>query len=237
MPEVEGMQLDPGKKEAIREQISRINIQLFSDERLSTIVIDLLEDRSDIPLAFLVDSSNNSLITSFSRPRPLFKESQVREFLLLHSTLQKTLESLDMNPKYSYFVVESDDYAVVACNGGRLLSVASGAMKTPIENVYDAATSICYADVFDPEIERLTEGILVGEMVFQEGRVLSSSGSAVPTKAQIFISTLEKNIESLFRSLTRRPFLKFSVRIVGDSSIELVLNRTNGELKLQLFQV
>ncbi|MHA2148993.1 MAG: hypothetical protein ACXAAN_10135 [Candidatus Thorarchaeota archaeon] len=236
MPDVEGMQLPPEKKGEIRDQISQINIQLFSDERLSTVVIDLLEGRSDIPLAFLVDSSTNSLITSFSRPKPLFKESHVREFLLLHSTLKKTLENLEMNPKYSYFVVESDDYAVVACNGGRLLSVASGAMKTPIENVYEAATSICYADVFDPEIEHPIGGTVLGEMVFQDGRVTSSSGKDVPTKAQIFVSTLKKNIESLFRSLTRRPFLTFSVRIIGEPSTGLSLSQMNGELKLQLLR-
>ncbi|MFW9770113.1 MAG: hypothetical protein ACFFEM_14935, partial [Candidatus Thorarchaeota archaeon] len=68
MPEIEGMQLDSEKKEEICQHISRINTQLFSDEQLSTIVIDLLKSRNDIPLAFIVDSSNNKLITSFSRP-------------------------------------------------------------------------------------------------------------------------------------------------------------------------
>ena len=93
-PEIEGMQLDPYVKEELRGKIDRINVQLFSDEKLSSIVVELLEERGDIPLAFLVDSTTNAIITKFSRPRPLFKENQVREFLLIHSTLIKTLESL-----------------------------------------------------------------------------------------------------------------------------------------------
>jgi hypothetical protein len=160
----------------------------------------------------------------------------VREFLLVHSTLKKTLENLGLDTNYSYFVVESDDYAVVACNGGRLLSVASGAMKTPVENVYKAATSICYANVFDSEIEHSVGGDLIGELVFQDGQVISSAGKEVPVKAQIFISTLTKNVESLFRSLTRRPFMTFSVRIIGELSSGVSLSQNNGELKLQLLQ-
>lgn len=236
MPDIDGMQLAPDKKGEIRDQISGINIQLFSDERLSTIVIDLLKSRTDIPLAFLVDSSTNSLITSFSRPKPLFKDSQVREFLLVHSTLMKTLENLGMDPSYSYFVIESDDYAVVSCNGGRLLSVASGAMKIPIKNVYEAATGICYADVFDTEIEHSVGGELIGELIFQDGQVIGSTGKEVPVKAQIFISTLTKNVASLFKSLTRRPFNNFSVIIIGEPSSRVSLSQNNGELKLQLLQ-
>ncbi|MFW9981152.1 MAG: hypothetical protein ACFFE3_04435, partial [Candidatus Thorarchaeota archaeon] len=237
MPEIEGMQIPPEKKNEIRNQISRINIQLFSDERLSSIVIDLLEGRSDIPLAFLVDSSNNSIITSFSRPKPLFKESHVREFLLVHSTLKKILENLSIDPNYSYFVVESDDYAVVACNGGRLLSVASGAMRIPIENVYDAATSICYADVFDSEIESAFGGIAIGELILKEGRVVRSSGQNISMKAHIFISTLTKNVESMFRSLTRRPFTKFYVRVFNETLFGLSLMKDDGEIKFQLLQI
>ena len=117
-PEIEGMQLHGDEKEKIHKQIDKINIQLFSNERLSSIVLETLEVRSDIPLAFLLDSTDSSVIASFSRPKPLFKQSQVREFLLVHSTLQKVFESIESDCDYSYFVVESDDYAVVACNGG-----------------------------------------------------------------------------------------------------------------------
>ncbi|MHA2221944.1 MAG: hypothetical protein ACXAAO_07775 [Candidatus Thorarchaeota archaeon] len=235
MPDIDGMQLAPERKGEIRDQITGINVQLFSDDRLSTIVIDLLEGRNDIPLAFLVDSNTSTLITSFSRPKPLFKESHVREFLLVHSTLKNTLESVEMHPNYSYFVIESEDYAVVACNGGRLLSVASGAMKTPVENVYEAATSICYADVFDAEIERSESGTHISEATFHDGRVSNGSATKVSQKAQIFISSLAKNVESLFRALTRRPFTTFSVRIIGDTSSGLSLTQKNSKLHLKIF--
>ncbi|MFW9770367.1 MAG: hypothetical protein ACFFEM_16230, partial [Candidatus Thorarchaeota archaeon] len=194
------------------------------------------KSRNDIPLAFIVDSSNNKLITSFSRPKPLFKDSQVREFLLVHSTLMKTLENLGLNSQYSYFVIEADDYAVVACNGGRLLSVASGAMKIPIENVYEAATSICYADVFDPEMEPIQAGTVISETTFQDGKMISSTGIGFSGPAQIFVSSLVKNVDSLFRSLTRRPFKVFTIRIIGTPSFGLLLSQTVDGLKLQITQ-
>ena len=90
--------------------------------------------------------------------------------------------------------------------------------------------------VFDPEIERPVGGSVIGETVFQAGRVIGSSGKELPAKAQIFISTLEKNIESLFKSLTRRPFITFSVRIIGEPSTGISLSRMNGDLKFNLLQ-
>ncbi|MHA1576132.1 MAG: hypothetical protein ACTSU3_02105 [Candidatus Thorarchaeota archaeon] len=236
MPDIDGKQLSLEIKGEIRQQITRFNIQLFSDDRLSSIIVDLLEERSDIPLAFVVNSIDNSLITSFSRPKPLFKESQVREFLLVHSTLKRTLENLEMKPEYSYFVIETDDYAAVACNGGRLLSVASGAMRIPVENVYEAATSMCYADEFDTELVRMIGGTIISELILQDGRVVGSSGKELPMKAHIFISTLTKNVESMFRSMTRRPFTEFHVRINNEPSMGLTMSKTNGDMKFQLIQ-
>ncbi len=237
MPEIEGMQLPPEKKEEIRDRISLINIQLFSDERLSSIVIDLLERRSDIPLAFLVDSSSNSLITSFSRPKPLFKEQQVREFLLVHSTLKKTLDTLGLNDNYSFFIMESDDYTVVACNGGRLLSVASGAMRIPKENVYEAATTICYADSFESEIALTSEETMIGTLTFfKSGSVSEKEGKEIPQESIIFISSLIKNIDTMFKSLTRRPYKRFFARTSGQGTWGVSLTSTSDVTRFGLHE-
>jgi hypothetical protein len=237
-PETEGMQLSRDKKEDIREQIDRINTQLFSHEKLSSIIIQTLEGRSDIPLAFLVDSNDSSLIASFSRPKPLFKETQVREFLLVHSTLQKTFESLGVGPNYSYFVIESDDYTVVACNGGRLLSVASGAMLVPKENVYEAATTICYAESFEAEIALASEETIVGKIIFAtNGRVSEKTGRAVSQNSIIFISSLTKNIDSMFKILTRRPFKRFFARSGGSGDWGVTLSSTNGMTLFELHRL
>ena len=234
-PEIQGMQLAPEVKEDIRRKIDRVNVQLFSDEKLSSIVVELLEERGDIPLAFLIDSTNNSIITKFSRPRPLFKENQVREFLLIHSTLIKTLESLSIPQTYSFLTIESEDYAVVACNGGRLLSVAGGAMRTPVDDVYNAATSICYADAFDSSLDHKTASRIIGSITLQEdGRVLESSGNEIPQKARIFISSLIKNIDTTFKLMTRRPFYKFYAKTSGEHFWSITFRRNKGNILFEL---
>jgi len=236
-PSIDGMQLDPRVKDIIREKIERINVQMFSDERLSTVVIEFLEERSDIPLAFLIDATTNSLIVKFSRPKPLFKEDQVREFLLVHSTLIKTLESLGINPNYSFLTIESDDYAVVACNEGRLLSVAGGAMRTPIDDVYNAATTICYADAFDSTFSQpQAEKIISTVTLIEDGRVIERSGKEIPHKGQIFISSLVKNVDSTFKLMTRRPFSRFYVKVGGDKSWNIILRRTKDRIQFELRQ-
>ncbi|TFG31322.1 hypothetical protein EU528_06420 [Candidatus Thorarchaeota archaeon] len=236
-PEIEGMQIEPDIKEEIRLKIDRINVQLFSDEQLSSIVIEILEERGDIPLAFLVDSTSNAIIAKFSRPRPLFKESQVREFLLIHSTLIKTLESLNIQNPYSFLTIESEDYAVVACNGGRLLSVAGGAMRTPVDDVYDAATSICYADTFDPSISQATADKVLGTITLQEdGRIIESHGIAIPQKAQIFISSLVKNVDSTFRLMTRRPFSRFYTKTTGEHPYSITFKKNKNVIHFELHQ-
>ena len=201
-------------------------------------MIQTLQNRSDIPLAFLVDSTDSSVIASFSRPKPLFKESQVREFLLAHSTLQKTFESLGLDQDYSYFVVESDDYTVVACRGGRLLSLASGAMRTPKENVYEAATTICYAENFEADIALASTETMVGKLIFStEGRVSEKSGKVIPQKAIIFISSLIKNIESMFKSLTRRPFTRFFAKTGDQELTGITLLKTSGMTLFELHEL
>jgi len=234
-PEVEGMQLSSEIKEELRGKIARINIQLFSDERLSSIVIELLEERGDIPLAFLVDSTTNSIITKFSRPRPLFKEDQVREFLLVHSTVIKTFESLGIPQPYSFLTIESEDYAVVACNGGRLLSVAGGAMRTPVDDVYTAATSICYADTFDSSLDQPQADEIIGSITLHDdGRVVAQSGNETPHKAQIFISSLVKNVDSTFKSMTRRPFSRFYATTSGEQSWSISVRRQKNIIEFEL---
>lgn len=238
LPKVDGLQWSDEVKEQIKKKVDWINIQYFGDEQLSAIAVELLEKRTDIPLAFLVDSMTNSIVAKFSRPKPLFKENQVREFLLVHSTLQKTLESLDIKDTYSYLIVESDDYCVVACNGGRLLSVASGSMQVTTENVYNAATHICYAEPLEFKIEQAPElGLISSMLIGADGRVILSSGKPLPEKANIFISTLTKNIDSMFTLITRRPYTQFFLRTKGESPKSLILKKTSKGIELQIHQL
>ncbi|MFW9975191.1 MAG: hypothetical protein ACFFDQ_08005 [Candidatus Thorarchaeota archaeon] len=238
MPVIEGMQLSSEEKEKIKENIERVNTQLFSNEKLSSYVLESLEGRSDIPLAFLVDSYDNSIITSFSRPKPLFKDAQVREFLLVHTTLQKVFESFGFDQDYSYFFIESDDYSVVACNGGRVLSVVCGAMGIPKENVYEAATTICYADSFEAKIAFASEESAIGKIIFStDGRITEKEGGAISQKSIIFISSIIKNIESMFKSLTRRPFKRFFAKAKGKGNSGISLINTSGMTLFELHEL
>jgi len=238
MPETEGKQLPREEKEKIGVHIEKINMQLFSDDRLSSMVLEALEGRSDIPLAFLVDSNDSSVIASFARPKPLFKQMQVREFLLVHSTLKKTLETLGLNDNYSYFIMESDDYTVVACNGGRLLSVASGAMRTPRENVYEAATTICYAESFEAEIVLTSEETMIGTLTFSKSEGISEKeGKEIPQESIIFISSLIKNIDTMFKSLTRRPYRRFFARTRSQGIWGINLTSMSGVTRFELHEL
>ena len=135
-------------------------------------------------------------------------------------------------------LIESDDYTVVACNGGRLLSVASGAMRIPKENVYEAATSICYAEDFEAEIALTSDDTMVGKLIFStEGRVSEKVGKEVSQKSIIFISSLIKNIDSMFKALTRRPYTRFFARS-GDQGVSgMTLASTSGMTLFELHKL
>jgi hypothetical protein len=133
--------------------------------------------------------------------------------------------------------IESDDYAVVACNGGRLLSVAGGAMRTPVDDVYDVATSICYADAFDPTLDQPpAEKIITTISLFEDGRVMAHSGREIPHKAQIFISSLVKNVDSMFKLMTRRPFSRFYAKTSGEKPWNIILQRIKDNIQFELRQ-
>ncbi len=227
MPDTDGLQLPQDVKAGIRDRIDNIQLQYFGSEQLGRIVTDILESRSDIPLAFLIDITDNSMITKFSRPRPLFKMEQVRDFLLVHTTLQKTLNSLDLPTDYSNFMIESQDYAIVACTSGRLVSVAAGAMKTPTLDVYGAAMSMCEATpISNPRIPDYSESSKSKSVLLNDGTIRNLHGS-IPLKSNIQLSTLINNIDGFSRILTRRSFVKFTVRLL-DSHL-LKITRSNDE--------
>ena len=155
----------------------------------------------------------------------------------MHSTAIKTFESLGIQRSYSFLTIESDDYAVVACNGGRLLSVAGGAMRTPVDDVYAAATSICYADAFDPSLDKPQPDKIIGSITLQDdGRVVEQSGVEISHKAQIFISSLVKNVDSTFKLMTRRPVSRFYATTSGEQSLSIAFRRSEKNILFELGQ-
>jgi hypothetical protein len=214
------------KKLALREKIERIATQLFGREALGQYIQEILDGRTDIPLAFLVDYYDKSLLAHFARPSPLFKEKQVQDFLLLHSTLLSSLPKFGIDGEYSSFLIESSDYVVSGCRGGRLLSIASGSMRTPAESVEAASYQMCYdLQTDNPEYSSDAARVISMGRILKDGSEKHEEGQPLPPSSRIFISTLVNNIDNFFGSINRRKFRRFEVRSGKDLVKALVLER------------
>ncbi|MHA2067037.1 MAG: hypothetical protein ACXABY_21935, partial [Candidatus Thorarchaeota archaeon] len=98
-----GRQLSPDQKDNLRNKLETLSAQFFGTDYLDSYVNQLLESRTDISLAFLLDSEKKEVVAKFARPRPLYREEHVREFLLAHSTLLRALSRLGISEGYKYF--------------------------------------------------------------------------------------------------------------------------------------
>jgi len=226
LPVVEGLQLSSEVKLGLREQVDNITTQLFGMEFMDKYMNELLDVRTDISLAFLLDSDEKEVVGSFARPKPLFKKEQVSEFLLLHSTLLRTLEKLSIGEYYRYFTLNSSEYAVAACWSGKILGVTTGAMRTARENVLEAAAKVCFHD----SVESLADLEDTPKMEYratlhQDGSLKMVDGQGLTSMAGVFISTLVNNLDGFFRAVTRRSFENFEVVTQGTPAKKLRLSK------------
>ncbi|MHA2378226.1 MAG: hypothetical protein ACXADS_03045 [Candidatus Thorarchaeota archaeon] len=234
-----GIQLGVEEKNKLRNKIEQISAQLFGTNYLRTYVVEALDDRTDISLAFLIDAEKKNVIANFARPRPLFREEQVREFLLAHSTLIRALSRLEIAERYAYFTLQSPEYTVASCWSGNLLSVTSGAMKASRGEVLEAAATVCYhtspesLTKLSPNPFLLTHATLKGV-----GSIAHHQGTELPSVGGVFLSTLLNNLDGFFKSVTRRSFDTFDVLTKGDSTKELVLTRkeSQGDVTVRILQ-
>lgn len=225
LPDETGEMISQERKLELRTKIERIATQLFGRDGLVKYIEEILSNRTDIPLAFLVDSNDKSVLAHFARPRQLYNESQVREFLLLHSTIQTTLTKLGLDMNYLSFTVQSSDYTVSSCRGGRLLSVASGAMRTQTRNVEAASFEMCY-DSDSGQVLNVEQAKMVSKsIIFENGIIKYEKGEELPSIARIFLSTLINNIDSFFKAINKRKFSTFEVRTGRESPAVLVIRR------------
>lgn len=225
-----GIQLDVEEKNKLRNEIERIAAQLFGTDYLKTYVVEALDNRTDISLAFLIEAEKKNVIAKFARPRPIFREEQVREFLLAHSTLIRALSRLEIAERYAYFTLQSPEYTVASCWSGNLLSVTSGAMKASRGDVLEAAATVCYhtspesLTKLSPSPTLLTHATLKGD-----GSIVHLQGTQLPSVGGVFLSTLLNNLDGFFKSVTRRGFERFEVLTKGHSTRELVLSKEDSQ--------
>jgi hypothetical protein len=236
MPEDDGRQLDFGTKELLREEIEKIASQIFGTKQLASYVNELLSSRTDIPLAFVIDSDEKRVVAQFARPKPLFKESYVSEFLLVHSTILKTLTTLGLGDAYGFLTLKSEEYVIAVCWSGKLLSIASGAMRTPEESVVIASANMCYHSERDSIVtvpQNVTESSVA--RIASDGNLTHEAGMKLTPMTAISVSTLVNNLSQFFKLLNRREFTFFEVVTNTEPICRLSLTRLdNNQIRVSI---
>ncbi len=239
IPDASERQLPGDEKQRLRNLIREIGLQLFDKEYFELHIENLLSNRSDIPLAFLVDATDKSHVTHFARPKPLFRRSQVDDFLLLYSTLDKSLTNLGVAPRYSYFVIHSLGYAAASYNSARFASVATGAMRVDPQTVLDVAVKMCIPSGEMPDIPDFEQGEIEGvSLLFNNGILKHESGEKLPAMSQVYLSTLVNNADTFFKSVNRRVFTRFDVfgGTTQQRGISLVREGNEKSLRVELIR-
>ncbi|MFX1369963.1 MAG: hypothetical protein ACFFAY_15325 [Promethearchaeota archaeon] len=239
LPAIEGMQLSPELKSNLRKDIDHISTQLFGTEFMDTYMNELLDNRSDISLAFVVDSDDKEVVASFARPKPLFKKEQVSEFLLLHSTLLRTIQKLGVGEYYRYFALQSSEYSVAVCWSGKILGVTTGVMRASKDQVLEAAAKVCYHDSLE-SLAGVEGGAHVEyrAVLHENGNLDHDSEYDLTPMLGVFISTLTNNLDGFFRAVTRRSFETFEMVTQETPAKKLKLSKdsTDNSLSIELLR-
>ncbi|MFW9917733.1 MAG: hypothetical protein ACFFGZ_19180 [Candidatus Thorarchaeota archaeon] len=226
IPESALIELGTPEEILLKEKISELIARLFGAEGESERITELLEQRTDIPLAFLVSVAEKQTIAHFSRPRPLFREQQVREFFLLFSTLETALSRLKFADSYAYFSIQSAEYTIASVWSGNIVSVATGAPTTPEQDVLAAAFNMVHYSSLD-DLGRPTgnKKILSKALLLKGAELVHEEGEPLSAAIAVFLSTLCTRINAFFRLLTRRHFSRFEVTVTEDETRRLTIIR------------
>ncbi|TXT56420.1 MAG: hypothetical protein BAJATHORv1_20009 [Candidatus Thorarchaeota archaeon] len=207
MPETDGAVMKIEERNRISASIVKLANQFFGSEGVKEYIESILSERTDIPLAFVVDTEKKKAIAHFARPKPLFKAEQVQELLLAHSTILRALTKLEIMNTYDYVVMQSEDYATSICHSGKILGVTTGAIRVSLEDVIKVGAEICYLDEIDSFHDKIEKAQIERRaQLNKEGKISHIEGEEFPPIAPVFFSTVLNNIEGLFRTLTRRNF-------------------------------
>ncbi|MFX0064933.1 MAG: hypothetical protein ACFFC7_22380 [Candidatus Hermodarchaeota archaeon] len=231
--------VDTPEREVLKEKISLVVSQLFAAEGEADFIEQLLQQRSNIPLAFLVDIDQRKSIAHFARPKPLFRPEQVREFLLLFSTLIRSLSKLGLPETYSYFVIRSREYVTASCLTGEIASVATGALQSSTEEVLDAAIKMRHYSSINDFVSFSIEGSLMNRSsLLSNGNLIHEEGEPLSTISGVFLSTLINNVNGFFKLLSRRNFDEFEVIVGKETKKSLVIHRkeSSNDFIVELFQ-
>ncbi len=225
MPDIDGLQMEMSLKQELREKIRSIEDQVFRTEQLEDHVNQLLRDRTDIQIAFIVNADSKEVLARFSRPAPLFRDNQVQEFLLVHSTLTKTIGNMNLGEEYDHFTLQSPQYSIASCWRGQLLTVASGALQISLNDVIDAGFKMCYESGPDSSTIVDEQNLITRSTLLKDGSVEHHEGEKLQLMSYVSLSTLCTNLEAFFKSVNRRMFKEFSVVTKGSMIHRIMLER------------
>jgi hypothetical protein len=197
---------NPDRK-LLDKRISTLALQLFGLEGQASFIEDMLGKRTDIPLAFLVHGATRKALGHFARPKALFKEEHVQEFLLLQSTLSRALKQLELPEQYTYFTIRSREYSIGSCWSGQILSIAFGTPQTPTAGVLDAAVNMCHHQSVDSLVQPSERQVVISKATMQaDGRLRHEEGKPYPSGSEIFLLTLINALDRFCKFLNRRAF-------------------------------
>ncbi|MHA2094514.1 MAG: hypothetical protein ACW98F_07795, partial [Candidatus Hodarchaeales archaeon] len=204
------IELNTPEKDKLKNHILKLSSQLFGTNEDVAYVNELLEKRTDIPLAILLDAIDKKVITNFARPKPLFKQQQVTDFFLLNSTLSKTIPRLGFKGECEYFCINTDEYVVASVFCGKKISIATGSMNSLEEDVLSVALEMCYFSSLNELTGSLgEESEFNSSILLHDGAIEHIKGNKLPGTASVFLLTLINNLNSFTKLLTRRRFVEF----------------------------
>ncbi|MFW9997244.1 MAG: hypothetical protein ACFFD4_34690, partial [Candidatus Odinarchaeota archaeon] len=230
------------EKKQLKEQIAVLVSQFFGVEDEQVHIKELLEKRTTVQLAFLVDRDEKKTIASFARPRPLFKESQVKELLLLLSTLDNALSKLEISGTCSYFVLKSSEYVIGSCycGSGKNISLAVGTLRTTETEVLDAAVKMCHYNSLESvtAIPIKNPVVTTRASLLKAGSIVHEEGSPLPHLSEIFLSTLVNNLNNFFKLINRRSFEEFLAIVSEEKLTGLSISRIqkSDDFRIEMFK-
>ncbi len=229
------VELGTSETNTLKEKISEIINQIFGIEGEYDRLNELLTNRTDIPLAFLIMLNEKKVIAHFARPKPLFREQQVKEFFLLLSTIQTTLSRLQIPQTFTYFIVKSSDYTIASVLSGLNASVATGSPNTPEEDVLNVALQIVHYTSLESLIGSYQSKQLVNHSTLtKDGNLENIAGIKLNPTLGVFLSTLSTRLSSFFKLLTRRDFESFQIIITEKIKRDIIFSRDNSKVGFTL---
>lgn len=196
--------MDTDEKVSFKKQIPEIIRRIQDSEEQEAFLNRLFSEIDGAMLGMFIDVTTKNKLWSAAKPRPLFKDDYVQDYLLLHSVTNNMISRLGLGDNYIMINIESADYRTSSLfNGTHVALVTSsviGNFAKLQSKVADMSFYPRYADIESvvSEFENITQFAL------ENNTLTKQQGMDLPTNAAIFIQTFMNNLQKFFRNITNR---------------------------------